>query len=212
MTYAAKDHTALALLYLTKLSSFRMMTTPTDPIVIPLAAKYDSPDKFGAYVARHNDCLNNHRNIAIVGLVPDAMDAATAMGDTLWTSIKSSPGVYCCNPYHRTHDLGKWNISCSASSHQAICEWIHTNLVKIWDNISKKGTLTKIGPSPPPNAFQKDAESLRLFRVVWFDRRLAHPRLPSTARYPSPVDSSPYSRFPECLEPEPPSGRPSVFV
>jgi hypothetical protein len=58
-------------------------TTPTDPIYIPLTAKYNSPEKFGQYVARHNEFLNTHRNIAIVGLVPDAMDANTVTGENL---------------------------------------------------------------------------------------------------------------------------------
>jgi hypothetical protein len=122
MTYAPKETAALALLYLTKLLSLRVATTQADPIYIPLAAKHNSPETFGQYVARHNEFLNNHRNIAIVGIVPDAMDANTVTGPNLWTSIKSLPGVYRCDPCRRTHDLGKWNISCSADSHTAICE------------------------------------------------------------------------------------------
>jgi hypothetical protein len=44
MTYASKENADLALLYLTKVSSFCVPTTPTDPIYIPLTAKYNSPE------------------------------------------------------------------------------------------------------------------------------------------------------------------------
>jgi hypothetical protein len=155
MTYAPKETAALALLYLTKLSSLRVATTPADPIYIPLAAKYNSPEKFGQYVAGHNEFLNNHRNIAIVGIIPDAMDANTVTGANLWTSIKALPGVYRCDPCRRTHDLGKWNISCSADSHTAICEWIDKNMVNIWNSIPTQATLPKIGPFPIPERLSK---------------------------------------------------------
>jgi hypothetical protein len=155
MTYAPTENADLALLYLTKLSSLRVPTTPTDPIYIPLTAKYNSPQKFGQYAARHNEFLNTHHNIAIVGIVPGVMDANTVTGENIWTSIKSLPVFNRCDPCRHTHDLGKWNISCSAGSHKAICEWIDTDLVKLWDSIPMKATLPKIGPFPTPERLSK---------------------------------------------------------
>jgi hypothetical protein len=83
------------------------------------------------------------------------MDANTVTGANLWTSIKSLPGVYGCDPCRRTHDLGKWNISCSADSHTAIGEWIDTNMVNIWNSIPTQATLPKIGPFLIPERLSK---------------------------------------------------------
>jgi hypothetical protein len=89
MTYVPKDVAEAAIIYLTRISSFRAAQATSDPMYIPLAAKYGAPAKFGQYVARHNEFLNSHRNIAIVGIVPDAMDANIVLGGNLWT--KSVP-------------------------------------------------------------------------------------------------------------------------
>jgi hypothetical protein len=49
--------------------------------------KYHTPGTFGEYVVRQNAFLNDHQNIAIVGMAPDAMDVITANGENLWKSI-----------------------------------------------------------------------------------------------------------------------------
>jgi hypothetical protein len=69
------------------------------------------------------------------------MDAATKNGQTLWTAIRSRPGVYRCNPCRRTPDLGKWNISCSRTQHPEICEWLDENLVALWESLPKSSLL-----------------------------------------------------------------------
>jgi hypothetical protein len=79
---------------------------------IPMAAKYSNPVKFGQYAAHHNDFLNNHRNIAIVGLPSIAMDTDLPNGMNLWAEIAKLPRVFRCDPCRRTPDLGKWDISC----------------------------------------------------------------------------------------------------
>jgi uncharacterized coiled-coil protein SlyX len=51
------------------------------------------------------------------------------------TTVLKIPGVYHCDPNCRTHDLGKWNISCHLDKHPAICTWIDENMVTIWKQI-----------------------------------------------------------------------------
>jgi hypothetical protein len=87
MLYVPKDKAELAIIHLTRISSFTNPTTSIAPLFILLAAKYQQPAKFGEYVARQNAFLNNHRNIAIVGVAPDAIDVPTATGINLWQSM-----------------------------------------------------------------------------------------------------------------------------
>jgi hypothetical protein len=72
MLYVPLVQTELALIYLTKFSTLSAPSSINDPMCIPLKAKYHSPGKFGQYVARHNSFLHDHRNFAIVGMVPEA--------------------------------------------------------------------------------------------------------------------------------------------
>jgi hypothetical protein len=74
MLYVPTALIELALIYLTKFSTLSAPSSINDLMFIPLKAKYHSPGKFGQYVARHNSFLHDHRNIAIVGVVPEAMD------------------------------------------------------------------------------------------------------------------------------------------
>jgi hypothetical protein len=60
MTHAVKEEAELAIIYLTKISSFCRPTSATYPMFIPLAAKYHTPAKFGECVARHNAFLHEH--------------------------------------------------------------------------------------------------------------------------------------------------------
>jgi hypothetical protein len=75
MTNADKEHSEMAIIPLAHMSPYRKAGSAFDPMFIPLVAKYHTPAKFGQCVARRNAFLNGHRNIALVGIHPDAMDA-----------------------------------------------------------------------------------------------------------------------------------------
>jgi hypothetical protein len=118
---------------LTMISTLKTPENIDSPIFIPMELKYKNPKLFGEYLAKQNKFLNLHRNVAIVGLVPDIMDCKND-GDgklDLFSSISKLPGVYRCDPTRRTPDLRKWNISCNAASHPDICRWIDNHLVAI---------------------------------------------------------------------------------
>jgi hypothetical protein len=156
MTYVPKDTAELAIIHLTCISSLRNAKDADDPRYTPLAAKYHTPEKFGQCEVMHNAFLNNHRNIAIVGLIPDAMDSTPLSGThTLWSMIRSLPGVFRCDPCRRTIDLGKWNISCAPKHHPDLCKWIDENLVELWNFIPGKDTFPKMIPFPVPERLSK---------------------------------------------------------
>jgi hypothetical protein len=156
MVYVPTAEIELALIYLTKLSTLSSPSLTRSPMFIPLKAKYLTPGKFGQYVARHNSFLHDHRNIAIVGVVPEAMDDTdNVTGDNLWNLISSLPGVHRCDPCRRTPDLGKWNISCEKESHQRIADWIDENLVKFWSGLPGKTTFPIISTFPKPERLSK---------------------------------------------------------
>jgi hypothetical protein len=155
MTYAVKDEAELALINLKEISSFNKSVSATASMFIPLNAKYTAPAKFGECVARHNAFLSEHRNIAIVGLAPAAMDFPDDTNQTLWSSIRVLPGVYRCDPCRRTPDLGEWNISCALAEHPAICAWLDLNLVPLWESIANKDQIPKIATFPIPERLLK---------------------------------------------------------
>jgi hypothetical protein len=155
MTYANKEHAEMAIIQLTHMSSFRKAVSGTDPMFIPLAAKYHTPAKFGQCVVRHNTFLNGHRNITLVGIHPDAMDAATKNGQTLWTTLRTRPSVYRCDPCRRTPDLGKWSISSSKTQHPEICEWLDENLVPMWEALPNRLSLPPMKPFTSPERLSK---------------------------------------------------------
>jgi hypothetical protein len=160
MLYVPTAQIELALMYLTKFSTLSAPSSIKDPMFIPLKAKYHSPGKFGQYVARHNSFLHDHRNIAIMGVVPEAMDTHLA-GEKLWDLISSHPGVHRCDPCRRTPDLGKWNISCENDFHPSFIEWLDTNLVKFWSNLPASRISPFLATFPFPRGCQKAARCHR---------------------------------------------------
>jgi hypothetical protein len=130
------------------ISSFKTPTSPTASLFIPMELKYQDPQKFGEYVAKQNDFLNQHHNIAIVGIVPAAMDYKADGKIDLYSSIKNLPGVFRCDPTRQTQDLGKWNISCHGEHHPDIARWIDDHLVSIWQTIPMDMPVIDTFPSP----------------------------------------------------------------
>jgi hypothetical protein len=147
MVYAPRDNVDTAMVYLAKISSLGIAKSSLYPMFIPMVTKYSNHVKFGQYAAQHNAFLNNHRNIAIVGLHPIAMDTDLPNGRNSWAEIAQLPGVYRCDPCRRTHNLGKWNISCEKAFHPNICAcWLDENLVNLCSQLPGKTSF----PSSPP--------------------------------------------------------------
>jgi hypothetical protein len=124
----------------TCLSTFASLDDDKSPLYVPFALKHSHPDVYGNYLAQQNEFLETHRNIAIVGLHPDAMDYGDCAEDpafptSLWRRISQMDGVYRVDSCRRTADLGKWNISCNSTAHPTIAQWLDTHLVDIWKQV-----------------------------------------------------------------------------
>ena len=108
---------------------------------IPFALKLSHPEVYGHYLAKKNAFLESHRNIAIVGVHPIAMDYGDPdspdenFPQSLWKTLFKLDGVYRVDSCRRTFDLGKWNISCNSSHYQDITHWIDTHLTEIWSKL-----------------------------------------------------------------------------
>jgi hypothetical protein len=125
--YADSDDFARSVALLTRISTFKTPLTSSAPMFISMELEYKNPKQFGYYIAKQNDFLNNNWIIAIVGVVPDAMDYKDIGELDLYSCIENLPGVYRWTP-----DLGKRNISCNSNHHQAICNWVDQHIVAIW--------------------------------------------------------------------------------
>jgi hypothetical protein len=99
---------------------------------IPISLKRDDPVLFGKYLCLQNAYLENHRNVSIAGLSPEAMDhkQCYAHGQhdeeqtTLWNHLVTSPGVIRIDSCSRTPDLGKWNLSTTKTDYLKVTEWL----------------------------------------------------------------------------------------
>jgi hypothetical protein len=138
-------------LLVTRICSFATTIDNKTPMYVPFALKKSHPEIYGQYLAQQNAFLESHRNIAIVGVHPTAMDYGdsdnpdTNVPTSLWDTLSAMDGVYRVDPCRRTYDLGKWNISCHSSHHQKITRWIDDNLHARWSAIPL--------PMPPFAAF-----------------------------------------------------------
>jgi hypothetical protein len=148
LTYADATDAHRSMIMLTMISSFKNPTTPKSPMFIPLALKKSDPTKFGYYIAQQNTFLQEHRNIAIVGVVPEVMDLENSAGQTLWSEVRKLPGVFRCDPCARTSDLGKWNISSALEHNADIKSWLEANLPKFFSLASPDTPTISIFPAP----------------------------------------------------------------
>jgi hypothetical protein len=154
ITYADAIDVHRSMVMMTMISSFKNPTNSKSPIFIPLALKQSDPAKFGYYIAQQNTFLQEHCDIAIVGVVPAVMDLENSAGQTLWSEIRNLPGVFRCDPCARTTDLGKWNISSALENNAAIKAWLASNLPKFFSLAPPK--MPTIATFPAPEILLKD--------------------------------------------------------
>jgi hypothetical protein len=133
--YTAADDADTVTTLITRISSFAASENSFSPFYVPFALKTHHPDVYGSYLAKQNNFLETHRNIAIAGVSVAAMDHGDEdnpddnFPSSLWQLIKNLDGVYRADTCRRTPDLGKWNISCHSDFHPTIAAWIDDNVV-----------------------------------------------------------------------------------
>ena len=129
---------------------------------IPNSLRRDDPELFGKFLCHQNDYLEQHRNIAIVGLSVEAMDyeahpdmsppdVPNPPGNNLWNSLRTIPGVCRIDSCRRTPDLGKWNLSTTQGNYPSITAWIDENLPSLFSalpiEVQEKSTNAEF-PAP----------------------------------------------------------------
>jgi hypothetical protein len=115
---------------------------------IPISLKRDEPALFGKYLCLQNEYLENHRNVSIAGISPEAMDYSQIYSNgnydedepeaeptTLWNHLLTSPGVIRIDSCNRTPDLGKWNVSTTKTDYLRLTEWLDEHLESIFHNL-----------------------------------------------------------------------------
>jgi hypothetical protein len=137
-------------------------------VFVPFSLRRKQPQVYGQYLALQNVFLKEHRNISLCGIGPEVMDYEAnptssdnyTYSDSIWRQLSGLPGVHRVDPTKRTLDLGKWNVSCDASSYLKIIAWLDTNLLplfrKVPEDIRAQYSFTD---------FQEPARLSRNFRV-----------------------------------------------
>jgi hypothetical protein len=149
--YADADAADTVTNMITRLSSFAASENSLSPCYVPFALKAHHPDVYGSYLAKQNNFLETHRNIAIAGVSVNAMDHGDndnpddAFPRSLLQLNKKLDGV---DSYRRTPDLGKWNISCHSDFHPSIAAWLDDNLVEHCNNIPVELPTFAAFPAP----------------------------------------------------------------
>jgi hypothetical protein len=98
LTYASVQDAARSMVMMTQISSYKNPSSPNSAMFIPLALKKTDPIKFSDYTAQQNTFLQAHRNIPIVGVVPELMDLENSAGNTLWSKFAISPACIAVIP------------------------------------------------------------------------------------------------------------------
>ena len=153
MMYSNSEEYSTAMTLVTQVSRFANPTSDSAPIFIPIELKKADPTKFGHYLAKHNNFMRNHRNIAVVGVSPELMDHQRD-GSSLWKHIRSQPGVFRCDPCSATSTIGKWNISSDVNYNSDIKNWL-SKILDEW-HTAAPATFPTFQTFPEPEILSKD--------------------------------------------------------
>jgi hypothetical protein len=133
---------------------------------IPSALKRDDPTLFGHYLCLQNEFLENHRNISIAGISPEAMDYSqlynsqadeTDDPETLWNYLNTKTGVIRIDSCRRTPDLGKWNVSTTKADYLQVTKWFDEYLLSTYNSLPAAVQYTcEYADFPTPRRFSRN--------------------------------------------------------
>jgi hypothetical protein len=119
---------------------------------VPYSLKHESQDIYRSVLRTQNNYLSEHRNIPLAGTTIRQMHEIV-----MWGQIKQTPhevlsalkGATQVDTTIRTHDLGKFNLSCTADSYVDIVKWLDTKLTSLFADTTPDSTLDDT-PFPLP--------------------------------------------------------------
>jgi hypothetical protein len=99
----------------------------TDSKFVPYSLKYNAPDTYRSILRTQNTYLETHRNIPLAG-IPQAQMHESIEWDGIFQTpfeiLTTLPGVSRLDSTVRTHDLGKFNMSTTATTYIENTKWI----------------------------------------------------------------------------------------
>jgi hypothetical protein len=112
-------------------------TSAEHMLFIPFSLKRElSGDEYCTILQQQNTYLENHRNIAIVGIGHSRMHQPVRYQDVVTPFdhlLRSKLGIYRVDSTKRTPDLGKWNISTDKEHYAELTTWIDSNITAFFD-------------------------------------------------------------------------------
>jgi hypothetical protein len=119
---------------------------------VPYSFKHESQNIYRSVLRTQNTYLAAHRNIPLAGITVRQMHELV-----MWDQIEQTPhevlsaltGVTRVDTTTRTHNLGKFNLSCTADSYVDIVKWLDTKLTSLFSDTTTDATLDDT-PFPLP--------------------------------------------------------------
>jgi hypothetical protein len=119
---------------------------------VPYSLKHESQDIYRSVLRTHDTYLAAHHNIPLAGITVRQMHELV-----MWDQIEQTPhealstltGVTRVDTTTRTHDLSKFNLSCTADSYVDIVKWLDTKLASLFSDTMADATLDDT-PFPLP--------------------------------------------------------------
>jgi hypothetical protein len=111
---------------------------------VPYSLKHESQDIYRSVLRTQNIYLAEHRNIPLTGITIRQMHEIV-----MWNQIEQNPhevlsalkGVTCVDTTTPTHDLGKFNLSCTADSYVDTVKWLDSKLTSLFADTTDDQTL-----------------------------------------------------------------------
>jgi hypothetical protein len=109
--------------------------------VVPCGFKYNQPDIYAKLLSAQNDYLEKHRNIGLVAIPNDAMNLQKVKDidgkewKSMYDALCQASGVAVVHRSKRIFDLGKWNISTTHDSWEAVKHWLDKQLLPLYNSI-----------------------------------------------------------------------------
>jgi hypothetical protein len=135
--YVARE-SATAINYLLEAST----ENTTRPLaVVPRDFKYNQPDIYAKLLSAQNEYLETHRNIGLVKIPNDAMhhqkvkDIDGRDRHSMHEALCHTPGIVAVHCSKRIFDLGKWNVSTTQDSWEAVKQWLDHHLLPLYNSI-----------------------------------------------------------------------------
>jgi hypothetical protein len=150
--YANVDNSARATALITCIPTLKTPSSPLSPLFIPIELKYQNPKQFGDYLAKQNNFLNQHWNIAIIRVVGLPWTTKKPVNRHLLQYQKPRRRLLM-RPHPSYPRFGKMEYFMQQRKPPYIYHWIDEHLLSLWQTIPIE--LPEIATFPTPERLSK---------------------------------------------------------